>query len=41
MPAVALQRWWRAWSTAPPPTELQDLIDAVTTGHTVSPYSPV
>jgi DNA-binding LacI/PurR family transcriptional regulator len=39
-PAVALRRWWRAWSTAPPPTELQVLIDAVTTGQALNLYSP-
>lgn len=32
-PAVTLNRWWRAWTDTDPPSELQALIDAVTTGH--------
>src|SRR5262245_36154119 len=37
-PSIVLQRWWRAWSNAPPPPELQALIDAVTTGQTLNLY---
>ncbi|MFB9571965.1 hypothetical protein ACFFTL_06375 [Streptomyces yanii] len=32
-PAITLTRWWRAWTDKDPPSELQALIDAVTTGH--------
>ena len=31
-PWTFLWRWWRAWSTAPPPTEIQALLHAVETG---------
>jgi len=31
-PAIALQRWWPAWSKAPPPPQLQALINSVTAG---------
>ena len=31
-PWIALQRWWAAWSKAPPPPQLQALIDAVAAG---------
>jgi hypothetical protein len=37
-PAIQLSRAWRAWSTAPPPPELQALITAVTTGHGINLY---
>ncbi|MFD8978589.1 transposase [Streptomyces sp. NPDC059564] len=40
-PWIALQRCWRAWTNAPPPPELQALIDAVGTGHALDLYSPV
>ncbi|MFE9454381.1 transposase [Streptomyces sp. NPDC006739] len=30
--------WWRAWTDADPPSELQALIDAVTTGHGLHLY---
>jgi hypothetical protein len=38
--SIVLQRWWRAWSNAPPPPELQALIDAVTTGQTLNLSPP-
>ena len=28
-PAITLTRWWQAWSKAPPPAELQHLLDTV------------
>ena len=31
-PWTALQRWWAAWSTAPPPPQLQALINSVAAG---------
>ena len=31
-PWIALQRWWPAWSTAPPPPQLQALINSVAAG---------
>ncbi|KAK1185250.1 hypothetical protein B7755_048495 [Streptomyces sp. NBS 14/10] len=37
-PAVTLNRWWRAWTDTDPPSELQALIDAVTTGHGIDLY---
>ncbi|MEV0169298.1 hypothetical protein AB0H96_55200, partial [Nonomuraea fuscirosea] len=40
VPAIALSRWWKAWSTAPPPPELQAMIDAVTAGHGLHLYTP-
>jgi hypothetical protein len=39
-PAIALTRWWRAWSTGPPPAELQALIDAVGAGQGLYLYLP-
>ena len=35
-PAVTLYRWWRAWTDKDPPSELQALIDAVTSGPQTS-----
>ncbi|MFI8787928.1 hypothetical protein [Streptomyces sp. NPDC055105] len=32
-PAITLNRWWRDWTDTDAPSELQALIDAVTTGH--------
>jgi hypothetical protein len=32
-PAITLTRWWQAWSKAPPPAELQHLLDTVSAGH--------
>ncbi len=31
-PWIALQRWWPAWSTVPPPPQLQALINSVAAG---------
>ncbi len=31
-PWIALQRWWQAWSKAPPPPQLQALINSVAAG---------
>jgi len=31
-PWIALQRWWTAWSKAPPPPQLQALISSVAAG---------
>ena len=31
-PWIALQRWWAAWSKAPPPPPLQALISSVAAG---------
>src|SRR5439155_17514266 len=39
-PWTVLQRWWTAWSNAPPPPQLQALIDSVTTGHGLNLYLP-
>ena len=39
-PWTVLQRWWTAWSTAPPPPQLQALIDSVTAGHGLNLYLP-
>ena len=32
-PWTMLWRYWRAWSSAPPPPALQALLDAVGSGH--------
>ena len=40
-PATTLNRWWRAWTDKDPPSELQALIDAVTTGHGIDLYHRV
>ncbi len=37
-PAVTLNRWWQAWTDKDPPSELQALIHAVTTGHGIDLY---
>lgn len=39
-PTTTLTRWWHAWSKAPPPPELQHLIDPVTAGHGLFFYQP-
>ena len=39
-PWIALQRWWQAWSKAPPPPQLQALIDSVTAGCGLHLYIP-
>ncbi|MFD9823572.1 hypothetical protein ACFWW0_32665 [Streptomyces violascens] len=40
-PWATLQRYWRAWSTKPPPTDLQALLNAVATGRPLDLYRPV
>jgi hypothetical protein len=40
-PSTVLQHWGQAWSKAPPPTELQALITAVTAGQALNLYTPV
>jgi hypothetical protein len=37
-PWVVLGRWWRAWSTAPPPTQLRSLLDAAHAGRPLHLY---
>jgi DDE superfamily endonuclease len=37
-PWIALQRWWAAWSKAPPPRQLQELLDSVSAGHGLHLY---
>ncbi|MDP9842346.1 hypothetical protein J2853_001557 [Streptosporangium lutulentum] len=37
-PWIRLQRYWRAWSNAPPPPELQHLLAAVGAGHALNLY---
>ena len=37
-PWIALQRWWAAWSKAPPPRQLQALIDSVAAGYSLHLY---
>jgi transposase len=39
-PWATLQRYWRAWTAKPPPTELQALINAVGTGRPLNLYLP-
>ena len=36
VPWTFLRRWWRAWSTALPPPELQALLEAVGQGHSLN-----
>ncbi|MER5465915.1 hypothetical protein ABT010_35725 [Streptomyces sp. NPDC002668] len=40
-PWATLQRYWRAWSTKPPPAALQELINTVGTGRPLDLYCPV
>jgi hypothetical protein len=40
-PWATLQRYWRAWSTNPPPAELQALLNTVATGRPLDLYRPV
>jgi hypothetical protein len=35
---IWLRRWWRAWSSAPPPPELQALLDALAQGYPLPFY---
>jgi hypothetical protein len=37
-PRIALQRWWPAWSKAPPPPQLQALINSVAAGRGLHLY---
>jgi hypothetical protein len=39
-PWTFLWRWWRSWSTAPPPKEIQALLYAVETGLPLRMYVP-
>src|SRR5262249_42019558 len=40
-PSIALQRWWRAWSRAPPPAQLQALMNSVAAGCGLHLYLPL
>ncbi|WP_254649225.1 hypothetical protein [Streptomyces sp. GbtcB7] len=40
-PWAMLQRYWRAWTTKPPPPALQELINTVGTGRPLNLYIPV
>ena len=37
---ITLQRWWAAWSKAPPPPPLQALISSVAAGCGLHLYIP-
>ena len=39
-PWIVLQRWWTAWSKAPPPPQLQALISSVAAGCGLHLYIP-
>jgi hypothetical protein len=39
-PSITLQRWWQAWPKAPPPPQLQALINSLAAGHGLHLYSP-
>ena len=39
-PWTVLQRWWTAWSKAPPPPQLQALISSLAAGHGLHLYIP-
>ena len=39
-PWIALQRWWAAWSKAPPPRQLQALMSSVAAGCGLHLYVP-
>jgi hypothetical protein len=39
-PWTFLRRCWRAWSNAPPPPELQALLDSVRQGRPLNLYLP-
>jgi len=39
-PWVVLRRWWRAWSTAPPPVQLGLLLDTAHAGQPLYLYIP-
>ena len=40
LPWTMLQRWWTAWSNAPPPPQLQALISSLAAGHGLHLYIP-
>ena len=37
-PRITLRRWWTAWSNAPPPAQLQDLMTSLQAGHGLHLY---
>jgi hypothetical protein len=37
-PWTYLRRWWRAWSSDPPPAALQALLDWLATGRPIDCY---
>jgi hypothetical protein len=39
-PWITLQRWWAAWSNAPPPPQLQALINSLAAGRGLHLYIP-
>jgi hypothetical protein len=39
-PRIALRRWWPAWSTAPPPRQLQALMTSLEAGRGLHLYIP-
>src|SRR5262249_45125839 len=39
-PWTVLQRWWQAWSKAPPPPQLQALMNSLTAGCGLHLYIP-
>jgi hypothetical protein len=39
-PWTALQRWWQAWSKAPPPPQLQALLNSLVAGCGLHLYIP-
>jgi hypothetical protein len=39
-PWLMLQRWWQAWTSKPPPAELQQLLHALEQGHAINLYLP-
>jgi hypothetical protein len=40
IPWSVLQRCWRSWSPAPPPQQLQQLLDGLATGRPLHLYLP-
>jgi hypothetical protein len=39
-PWVVLERWWRAWSSAPPPAQLRLLLDRAHAGQPLRLHLP-
>ena len=39
-PWIVLQRWWQAWSKAPPPLQLQALMNSLAVGRGLHLYIP-